>query len=359
MKKITTLIIAVILCFCFVACDDEYDYTNGWNDLENDNQENSSNDNQGNNSNANQNNNTTSSNEIRLPASSNDYKNQSYIDALDDFEAAGFTNIKLKIIYDLVTGWLTSDGEIEEVLVNGSSSFTKGDVYQKDTEIIIVYHTWESDEPQITMPNYSWHYDEGWTVEDLVSHFEQLGFTNIEIATTIDSGTFSKFHQEGEIYNVEIEDTFLGGWDSGDIFGATSLITITYYERTPTLTIDNCPDLASVLSSKDMVYTDFAEKYDGQFIEFDACVTSFVKDITGKVVSISVLGGDVASNALDNSDIAGYIIHLDTELTAGDEAYIHTGFEKGAKVKVIAKIDDYHTDYYKTICAKAAYIIER
>ena len=346
MKKIIALIIAVLLCFCFFACDDEYDYSNDWNDIQNDNH--------GNNSN-----NNTTPNEIRLPASSSDYKNQSYTDVLDDFESAGFTNIKLKIIYDLVTGWLTSDGEIEEVLVNGSSSFTKGDLFPKDTEIVISYHTWASDEPQITMPNYSWYYDEGWTVEGLISHFEQLGFTNIETAETIDSGTFSKFHQEGEIYNVEIEDTFLGGWNSGDVFGATSLITITYYERTPTLTIENCPDLASILSSKDMMYTDFAEKYDGQFIEFDACITSFVEDVTGKIVSISVCGGDVASNTFDNSDIAGLIIRLDTELTAGDEAYIHTNFEKGAKVKVIAKIDDYHTDYYKTICAKAAYIVAR
>ena len=28
MKKIIALIIAVLLCFCFVACDDGYDYTN-------------------------------------------------------------------------------------------------------------------------------------------------------------------------------------------------------------------------------------------------------------------------------------------------------------------------------------------
>lgn len=339
MKKIIALIIAVILCFCFVACDDEYD-----------DQENHSNDIQ---------NNNTTSNEIRLPASSSDYENQSYTDALDDFESAGFTNIKLKIIYDLVTGWLTSDGEIEEVLVNGSSSFKKGEFYPKDTEIVIAYHTWKSDEPKITMPNYSWHYDEGWTVDELISHFEQLGFTNIETAKMIDSGTFSEFHQEGEIYNVEIGDTFLGNWSSGDVFGATSLITITYYERTPTLTIENCPDLASVLSSRDMMYTDFAEKYDGQFIEFDACITSFVEDVTRKIVAISVCGGDVVSNTFDNSDIAGFIIRLDTELTAGDEAYIHTDFEKGAKVKVIAKIDDYRTDYYKTICAKAAYIVAR
>ena len=346
MKKIIVLMIAVLLCFCFVSCDDEYDYSNDWNNFENDNQKN--------NSNNTQNNNTTTSNEISLPASSSDYKNQSYADVLDDFETAGFTNIKLKAIYDLITGWLTSDGEIEEVLVNGASSFTKGDVYPKDTEIIIVYHTWESDEPQITMPNYSWYYDDGWTVEELVSHFEQLGFTNIKIATTIDTGTFSKFHQEGEIYNVEIEDTFLGGWDSGDVFGATSLITVTCYERTPTLTIDNCPDLASILSSKDMMYTDFAEKYDGQFIEFDGYVTTSYSYMGGTSYIIEVTGGDYSENGVN-----GWFFRVDVEQSVGDEAYINKNIEKGANVKIIGKIDDYHTDYYDMICIDAAYLMER
>lgn len=136
MKKIITLIIAFLLCVSFVACD----YTSDWNDFENGNQENNSNDTESNNS--------TNSNGFELPASSEDYENQSYEDALNDFEAAGFTNIKLEIIYDLITGWLTSDGEIEKILVNGSSLFTQGDIYPKDTEIIIVYHTWASDKPQ-------------------------------------------------------------------------------------------------------------------------------------------------------------------------------------------------------------------
>ena len=238
--------------------------------------------------------------------------------------------------------------------MNGASSFTKGDVYPKDTEIIIVYHTWESDEPQITMPNYSWYYDDGWTVEELVSHFEQLGFTNIKIATTIDTGTFSKFHQEGEIYNVEIEDTFLGGWDSGDVFGATSLITVTCYERTPTLTIDNCPDLASILSSKDMMYTDFAEKYDGQFIEFDGYVTTSYSYMGGTSYIIEVTGGDYSENGVN-----GWFFRVDVEQTVGDEAYINKNIEKGTNVKIIGKIDDYHTDYYDMICIDAAYLMER
>ncbi len=338
MKKIVVLMVAILLCFCFAACGDGYNYSNNWNDIENDNQSN----------------NTTVSNEIRLPASSSDYENQSYTDVFDDFESAGFTNIKFQIIYDLITGWLTFDGEIEEVLVNGSSSFTKGDVYPKNTEIIIVYHTWKSDEPQITMPNASWYYDEGWTVEELVSHFEQLGFTNIEIATTIDSGTFSKFHQKGEIYNVEIEDTFLGGWSEGDTFGATSLITITYYERTPTLTIDDCPDLASVLSSKDMMYTDFAEKYDGQFIEFDGYVTTSYSYMGGTSYIIEVAGGNYSKDS-----VKGWIFKVDVEQTVGDEAYINKNIEKGTNVKIIGKIDDYYTDYYDMICIDAAYLMER
>ena len=320
-KRFICAFLAILLCLCVVACDGETKT---------------------------QNNDTTTG----LPFSSNDYESKNYAEVLEDFEAAGFTNIKLEPIYDLITGWLTSDGEVEEISINGSTSFAKGEDYPKDAEIIIKYHTWESAEPQITMPNYSWHYDNGWTVENLINHFQELGFTNIETATTTETGWGAEFHLYGEIFNVTIEDTTLGGWKSGDVFGSTSLITITYYERTPTLTIENCPDLVSILSNRDMTYTEFVEKYDGQFIEFDACITSLVHDVAGAVDAIWVCGGDTINRE-------GHVIHLDTMLTAGDETYIYTNFEEGATVKVVAKIDDYYADYYDAICAKAAYLVER
>lgn len=349
MKKIISIIGILLLCCCFVACNEIGDITN---------ESNSKNDFQTSIPNETENDGSMSG-KIMLPNSSNTYSNKSFKDALNDFESAGFTNIKLEVIYDLITGWFTSDGEIEKIFINGSASFEKGEAFDKDIEIIIVYHTWEKDEPQITMPNDSSHYTKGWKVDELINHFEQLGFTNIETQTTSESGMFAEFHQEGEIHSVDMDETFLGMWDSGDVFGATSLITITYYERTSTLTIDNCPDLNTVLSSRDIPYTVFSEQYDNQFIEFDACITSVVNDITGKVVSISVCAGDVPSTAIDNSDIDGFIIRLDTELTAGDKTNIHTTLGKGTKVKVIARVDDYYTDYYKTICAKAAYLVER
>ena len=353
MKKTIAFALSLLFCVGFVACDNQDDYSVNWDDIYSNLEQIGSSSSSSSNTDSGETERPVSNN-IALPSSSKDYKNENYIDVLEDLESAGFTNIKFEIIYDLITGWLTSNGEIEEVLIDGNPSFFKGDIFAKDTEIIIKYHTWASDEPKITMPHYSGYYDDGWTVERLVEHFEELGFINVVTKTVVDSGMFEEFHQEGEVYNVEIEDTTLGSWNSGDVFGATSQITIHYYERTYTLTVDNCSDLESILSSRDMMYSDFAERYDGQFIEFDGCVQTSYSYMGGTSYVISVSGGNY------NSDGAsGWIIRVDVEQTVGDEKYIDKNINKGSNVKVIGKIDDYYTDYYDMICIKAAYLMDR
>ena len=333
MKRILIVLISLCLCFGFVACDYAVEHTE---DCQDGNCTGTSNS-------------TLSENETVLPASSSDYNNMSYTAALDDFTSAGFTNIGFKIIYDLVTGWTTFDGEIEEVLVNGSSSFTKGDIHPKDTEIIIVYHTWINAEPQITMPHDSGDYGKGWTIEELKVHFEHLGFTNIEIKSTID---FETFYEEGTIKDVEIEDAFLGLWNSGDVFGSTSLITISYYERTPTLTTDNCPDFVELLLDGNLTYGDFAEKYDDQYIEFDACVDSIITDVSGKTSAILVGGGNTLAEN-------GFTLHLDIGYIGSGNDNIDTNLETGDLIRVIAKVDDYYTSYYKTIYAKVVHLTKK
>ena len=62
------------------------------------------------------------------------------------FEEAGFTNITLEPIDDLVFGWLVKDGEVEEILVGGDNSYKIGQWVDANTSIIIRYHTF----PMIT-----------------------------------------------------------------------------------------------------------------------------------------------------------------------------------------------------------------
>lgn len=79
--------------------------------------------------------------EAKVPASYDSLIEMNYETAQGKFEDSGFTNIKLEPIEDLITGWLTDDGDVESVTIDGSTEFTSGDWYPNDVEVIIQYHT--------------------------------------------------------------------------------------------------------------------------------------------------------------------------------------------------------------------------
>ena len=81
-----------------------------------------------------------SSDLLKVPVSANDCKGKNYQDVVNDISAAGFVNIQTKTIEDLVTGWLTKDGEVEEVTIDGDGSFRAGDTFDKTVAIIVSYH---------------------------------------------------------------------------------------------------------------------------------------------------------------------------------------------------------------------------
>lgn len=48
---------------------------------------------------------------IRVNYSSSDFKGEKYEDVVGRLESEGFTNIRVEPIGDLITGWVTKDGE--------------------------------------------------------------------------------------------------------------------------------------------------------------------------------------------------------------------------------------------------------
>ncbi len=64
------------------------------------------------------------------------------MDALKD---AGFTNIEVTPLGDLITGWLDDPGTVKEVEVNGVTSFEKAEVFNSDAEFVISYHSFPED----------------------------------------------------------------------------------------------------------------------------------------------------------------------------------------------------------------------
>ena len=78
---------------------------------------------------------------IDVPMSAKEAKKLNYTDLEKQFIDAGFVNVKTEIDYDLITGWITKDGSIESISINGETSFDEFSSYRPDAEVIITYHT--------------------------------------------------------------------------------------------------------------------------------------------------------------------------------------------------------------------------
>lgn len=77
------------------------------------------------------------------PLTSKEAKGMNYLDVIDEFEKAGFINVTTDVKYDIVTGWMTDDGEVKSVSINGDKKFDADDEYRLDAEVVITYHTWK------------------------------------------------------------------------------------------------------------------------------------------------------------------------------------------------------------------------
>lgn len=84
---------------------------------------------------------------IQVPMSYKEVKGAYYKDIIKAFEDAGFVNIELVVEYDIITGWITSDGEVKSVVINGEKKFNTNDEFRPDAKIVITYHTLRKNKP--------------------------------------------------------------------------------------------------------------------------------------------------------------------------------------------------------------------
>jgi hypothetical protein len=66
---------------------------------------------------------------------------KNYKDVVVKLQENGFTNIKTEAVEDLIVGLFTTDGEVEQVEIDGDIDFSNGAEFPKDAEIIVTYHT--------------------------------------------------------------------------------------------------------------------------------------------------------------------------------------------------------------------------
>jgi hypothetical protein len=82
--------------------------------------------------------------EAKTPSGSSIQKGRNYQEVINDFEKKGFKNIKAEKLEDLITGWITKDGEVESVSVDGNKSYSTDVWYPNNVEVIITYHTFSA-----------------------------------------------------------------------------------------------------------------------------------------------------------------------------------------------------------------------
>ena len=81
------------------------------------------------------------------PITSKEAKGINYSDAMDKFKDAGFVNVKTNVIYDIITGWVTDDGQVKSVTINCDEDFDTYEEFRPDAEVIITYHTYKKNDP--------------------------------------------------------------------------------------------------------------------------------------------------------------------------------------------------------------------
>jgi hypothetical protein len=81
---------------------------------------------------------------ITAPTSAEDYVGQNVENVREELSAYGFVNIALLEKKDLIKGWLTKVGTVEEVSINGKTNFKKKTKFRPDDRVVIVYHTFRN-----------------------------------------------------------------------------------------------------------------------------------------------------------------------------------------------------------------------
>ena len=203
----------------------------------------------------------------------------------------------------------------------------------------------------ITMPYSSRDYETGeWTVDELKEHLKELGFTDIK--TVGHESYFGEYSHSVYCVQIAVDSwktdsifTEYEDFTKGGVVSSKNEVLIDYYYTPKALTIENCPDLAEILlgseDGESMDFIAFANKYDGQYVRFDAYIHEHTTYMGGSKHIINVVAGDSFVEAPK-----GCIVRI------GDQSWgnsIDESVVEGQLVKVYGKVDASQSDYFKML----------
>lgn len=111
---------------------------------------------------------------IEIPYDYEDLIGRSKSFVADTFTKGAFTNIKVVPIKDIYTGSKYTVGQVEQIEIDGSTSFSAGDLISYDAEIVITYH----DKREIVIP-FSERFCRKLGYITVGDKLQELGFTEV------------------------------------------------------------------------------------------------------------------------------------------------------------------------------------
>ena len=69
------------------------------------------------------------------------FVDKNYLDVQTYFTSKGFENVTLNPLKDLITGWVTKEGTVKTVSIDGNTEFSKKQWYVGNEAIVISYHS--------------------------------------------------------------------------------------------------------------------------------------------------------------------------------------------------------------------------
>lgn len=118
---------------------------------------------------------------LRVPSSSDDYIGMNYEMAVSELQGLGFINFTMNPIEDLSSGSLISDGDIEQISINGDTSFKAKSKFSSDILVEITYHTIKKIATPISSEDV-----QDLDYESIGKAFIDAGFTNVSTTELFD-----------------------------------------------------------------------------------------------------------------------------------------------------------------------------
>lgn len=270
MKKFFAFLVSMSMLFSLSACDDS-----------------NSNDHEG---------------EAKAPSGSTVQKGEDYQDVAEEFRSRGFTNIKFEPIDDLILGWLTEDGEVESVSVDGDENYSSGKWYPQDVEVVISFHT-----------------------------FPQKSQKDDNANTTPES---EKNNEPDALPSNPQEKT--------------APVPDPVPESNEILSVENCDDFSSILLLKDEsdpAIGDFANTYKNKTIEFDGCIIYVVNHGSYDTrYDILISAGDYVDADTANPGPVFKFEDVNTFDMGIKDLYLPDFISIGNNVHITAKILEFNDD---------------